>query len=153
MLCIVQAPTFFNKGNDFVYRFFIFRAVSDKVDDFLFFEPVGVFKRIDQRESHLFFLDVDSKRFANFILSIIKKVVLDLESHPHFFSKIPHALYGFLVSADTRGSHGAARSNEAGGFLADDLVVYFLIYIQFSGFVALQKFAFRHLSHGIGYNP
>jgi hypothetical protein len=132
---------------------FVGVVAAHDIDDLAALRPACLVQHVDERQGHLFFLDVDAQRFADIRRPVIKKVVANLESHADFFAHEAHLLdERRIVRPRACGSDFAATRNQRRGLLPDDIKIHRLIDIQLSGLFDLQQFALGHEFDGIAGN-
>src|SRR5690606_5224983 len=93
-----NAAGLYNLINYRLYFLFVPVIVFNDMDKSSTCDFINVVKRIYKRQGKLFLLNVIARWFADFLTTIIKQVIFDLEGNACFFSKSPHFLSKRLVT-------------------------------------------------------
>src|SRR5688500_18759386 len=93
---VFDAAGLLHEINNLLHTLVVAVVVFNVVNNAALGHPISLPKSVYQWQGHFLFLDIDTNRLADFSCSVIKKVILYLESNTYFLTKQTGFLYFFF---------------------------------------------------------
>jgi hypothetical protein len=111
LLCITDSTAFMNHPDQFIDPVFIFIMILNGIDNPFLIAGRNMIQRIDQRQGHFSFLDIDASWLSDIRFTIIEQVVFDLKSDPDILSDGPHGFNQVFITEAAPTWQAAAMSD------------------------------------------